>query len=110
MFLPDICAIGFVRSGDTCIQPRSEPGDCTETVGLADCPVLYFDFETDEGLSFKFGAGGSFPVDDHVAVGVSSFDLFCLTEKLCTVVNSVFCGNVLCSSFLDWQQDQSLQI
>ena len=74
-----MCAIGFVRSGDTCINAKREPGDCTETVGLSDCPVLRFDFETDEGLSFRYGEGGSFPPGDHVAVGVSI--LYCMKYK-----------------------------
>ena len=66
-----MCAIGFIRSGDFCINAKRESGDCTETVGLFDCPVLRFDFETYEGLSFRYGEGGSFPPGDHVAVGVS---------------------------------------
>ena len=45
--------------------------DCTDLIGIADCPVLRFDFETDEGLSFRHGPGGSYPPEDRFAVGVS---------------------------------------
>ena len=40
-------------------------------MGLPDCPVLRFDFETDEGLSFRHGSGGSYPPEDRFAIGVS---------------------------------------
>ena len=47
--------------------------DCTATVGIADCPVLRYDFETNENIAFMSDNSSSLDDDLFVNDGVNIY-------------------------------------